>query len=427
MPKTIATTPSWYWPDGVPRVLGIPPVSITEATVIRPAVLGPDRPALLRETGSVGAAELVGMVGTVAAGLAPEGPGSEPGDGREDGPDAVVVCAGSSSGGVLAVLGALASGRPVVLVPPGDVGSAMAGSADGKGGGPGPGPGRPLALGDAEGVVALAGVGIPALDVESLLAGPPPAGAPITDRGTAAGGLRAPSVRLAGRSGPVRHSPRSLLAGALAMATFVAPGPGETWLTTSSPCTWDGLCSALGALWAGATLAVTRPGDAMVEAFERHQPTWTWTSLALAADGWAGGGRKRRRGAGTGRFVLATVDGPFDPDECRGVGSGAGAEVLTVFGMAETGPMLAAHPSWHIDESVGIPVSNMHVVPADPDTGEPVDAMWELLDRAMLSVWSPSLAVDGFDPGPGRPAGRRFVTGVLAASDPNGMLYLVDE
>jgi acyl-CoA synthetase (AMP-forming)/AMP-acid ligase II len=118
-----------------------------------------------------------------------------------------------------------------------------------------------------------------------------------------------------------------------------------------------------------------------------------------------------------------------------------------MFGMAETGVVLASHPSWYLEESVGIPVPNMHVVAADPDTGQPISSMWELVDHAMVTAWSPSLAVAGEAAGDGqgpdgtdghiggqtasgfasRFVGRRFVTGVLAASDPNGMLYLVDE
>jgi hypothetical protein len=140
-------------------------------------------------------------------------------------------------------------------------------------------------------------------------------------------------------------------------AYWSAETAGSSWLGTGSPCSWDGLCTVLTVLLAGAT----------------------------------------------------------------------GADVLTMFRTAETGPVLASHPSWHPDESVGIPVPNMRIVPADPDTGEPVDVLWELLDRAMVSAWSPSRAVEGLPPGPGVPAGARFAMGVLAASDPNGMLYLVDE
>lgn len=413
MPKTIATTPSWYWPEGVPRVLGVPPRSVVRLTVDRPARRDPARPAVAWDEQTLTAAELAARVAGVASGV--EASAATPG--------AVVVCAGPSPAGVVALLGAFASGRPSLLVAPGERGSDVVLHDQVLA----------VAVGDAEGLEALGDVGVPTLEVDAqLTAGadeqrPAGAGAPGDGavRRRSGDELGAPSVCLAGRSGPVWHSQRSLLAGALALRAFVGPSAGSSWLTLASPCTWDGLCGVVTALVSGATLLAARPGDEARDVYERHGPQWTVSSLALAAGSWSGSGR--RRGRAVERWILAGVDGPFDPDERRAVAAAAGADVLTVFGLAETGPVLASHPSWYLDESVGIPVPNMHVVPADPDTGEPVDAMWELLDRAMVSVWSPSLAVGGIEPGPGAPLGRRFATGVLAASDPNGMLYLVDE
>src|SRR5665811_148130 len=44
MPKAIATTPSWYWPDRVPRVLGTPPYYIAvDHRSGRPPERTPDR------------------------------------------------------------------------------------------------------------------------------------------------------------------------------------------------------------------------------------------------------------------------------------------------------------------------------------------------------------------------------------------------
>ncbi|MDA8275816.1 MAG: AMP-binding protein [Actinomycetota bacterium] len=413
MPKTIATTPSWYWPEGVPRVLGVPPRSVVQLGVDRPAQHDPGRPAVVWGEQTLTAAELAACVAALGADI--ENSAATPG--------AVVVCAGASLAGVVAVLGALASGRPSLLVAPGERGSDVVLHDQVLA----------VAVGDAEGLGALGDVGVPALEVggqpadgtdEQCLAGTDvPGDGSVSWR--SGDELGAPSVRLAGRSGPVWHSQRSLLAGALALRAFVSPSAGSSWLTLASPCTWDGLCGVVTALVSGVTLLAARPGDEGRDVYERHGPQWTVSSLALAADSWSGSGRRRGRAAE--RWILAGVDGPFDPDERRAVAAAAGADVLTMFGLAETGPMLASHPSWYLDESVGIPVPNMHVVPADPDTGEPVDAMWELLDRAMVSVWGPSLAVGGVEPGPGEPLGRRFATGVLAASDPNGMLYLVDE
>ncbi len=405
MPKTIATTPSWYWPDGVCRVLGIPPVPLRAAAVDVPARRDPDAPAAVSGERTLSQAALAVQVDAVARALrAAPAPGS------------VLVSAGPSVAGIVAVLGALSSGRPAVLAPP----AALAGT------GPAPGTEVGPVVADDEGAAALAASGLAASSVDDLVAQAHDLPA-LPGGGDSQAGLRLPTACLAGRDGPVWHSQRSILAGALALQAFLTPPPGTTWLTIASPCTWDGLCNLLVARMSGSTVVVARPGPDAEEAAERHGPAWTSATLDEAARSWAGGRRRKRVAAGAGRFLLATVDGPFDPDERRAVGGAAGADVLTVFGQPETGPVLAAHPSWFLDEAVGVPVPNMHVLPADPDTGEPVDVLWELLDRAMVSVWSPSLAVAGIEPGPGLPAGRRYVTGVLAASDPNGMLYLVDE
>ncbi|MDA8057451.1 MAG: AMP-binding protein [Actinomycetota bacterium] len=403
MPKTIATTPSWYWPDTVPRVFGVPPVPVAALAVDGPARRRPQDAALSGDDGAdLTASELAARVAATASAVrdvvSPEG--------------AVAVAAGPGAAGVVAVLGALASGRRVALAAADDDRARAVLEAA-----------RPdFGLCDAEGADLLSAAGVAVLEV-----GDEPPTALDETPAAGAGSLRDERVCLSGSSGPVWHSQRSLLAGALVVPSFFEPEPGSAWLVLQSPCSWDGLAVVVGALAAGCPVVAAVAGDGAVEATERYQPGWITASLEDAGRTWSGGGGRRRRSQGVpGRWLVATVDGPFDPDERRSVGAAAGGGALTLFGMGEIGPVLAAHPSWFLDEPAGIPVPNMHVLPADPDTGEPIDVMWELLDHAMVSAWSPALALSGFPPGPGAPAGRRFATGVLAASDPNGMLYLVD-
>ena len=407
MPKTIATTPSWYWPEGVSRVLGIPPVPVQALAVDGPARRDADATAAVWGDVVVSAGELGAQVHAVARALR-----------HHNGSGPIMVAGGPSLPGAVAVLGAMASGRPTILVAPEAASDAVrsAASTDDL-----------VAVADDDGLAALRAAGIAAEAVDDLLARAHDVAATPGNGAGEPSDAQAPAVRLGGRDGPVWHSHRSLLAGALAQQAFLAPAAGSPWLSMASPCTWDGLCNLLVARISGSPLVLARPGPEAEEAATRHTPAWMSGTMDDAGGTWSGGRRRKRGGGGEGRYLLATVDGPFDPDERRSVGAAAGADVLTVFGQAETGPVLAAHPSWFLDEAVGVPVPNMHVLPADPDTGEPVDVLWELLDRAMVSVWSPSLAVEGIEPGPGLPAGRRYVTGVLAASDPNGMLYLVDE
>ncbi len=437
MPKAIATTPSWYWPDRVPRVLGTPPYFLEELLVERWARRRPAHPLVVSADARVGAAGLAESVRAVACAI-----GAAVTPGRP-----VAVSAGPTAEGAALVLGALASGRKVLLAPPG----AAAGSCDVSD--------ASLGLGDAAGAAEFGAAGLEVLRLDDLVGRAHDAGgAPGGDVGgrpnsLAPGGhseeegLDAPVACIVGRYGPVWHSHHSLLAGAVALGAFLGVDGDTAWLSTYSPCTWEGLCGLTVALLAGSTLVLAEPLGAAAEAAAAEQPTWLLSSITDAAATWGGGKRHRRGGDGSARAALLMVDGPFDPDERRAVAPAAGGTALTMFGMAETGVVLASHPSWYLDESVGIPIPNMHVVAADPDTGEPISTMWELVDHAMVTAWSPSLAVaggaadDDSEPGGGdghfggrnassfasRFAGRRFVTGVLAASDPNGMLYLVDE
>ncbi len=411
MPKTIATTPSWYWPEGVPRVLGVPPYRLEELLVERWAQRRPPaHPLVVSSDDRADAAELSARVGAAARAIgATVSPGGH-----------VAVAAGPTAEGAVLVLGALASGRQALLVAPeGDTAGVARPPA-------GELAAAELAVGDAGGAVELKGAGLEAMRLDTLVARDPGDG--DGRQGAAVADLRAPAACLGGRTGPAWHSHRSLVAGALALQAFLGTTDDTVWLSTFSPCTWPGLLGLSTALLAGSTLALAEPGDAARQTADETQAAWVLASLADAVPTWGG---RRRRGAEPGpRAVLVTVDGPFDPDERRAVAAGANAAALTLFGMAETGLVLASHPSWYLDESVGIPVPNMHVVPADPDTGEPISTMWELVDHAMVSVWSPSLALgaDGAEGGAAaRGAPGRFATGVLAASDPNGMLYLVEE
>jgi len=72
-----------------------------------------------------------------------------------------------------------------------------------------------------------------------------------------------------------------------------------------------------------------------------------------------------------------------------------GHEVLPVWGTAELGPMVAAHPTWFPLDAHGIPLVNVRVLPVDPATGQPSVVPWEMLERAEIGVESPA-AMSGF-------------------------------
>ena len=71
-------------------------------------------------------------------------------------------------------------------------------------------------------------------------------------------------------------------------------------------------------------------------------------------------------------------------------------------------------------------MTNAHVVPSDPRSGQPIQALWELVEMAEVTVFSPSLMADREAAvSSGRFAGNRFRTGMMASSDANGMVYLL--
>ncbi len=63
MPKTIAITPSWYWPESVDRVAGVPPFAIHEICVSRHLRDKADQPALIGDE-TLTWAELANRVST---------------------------------------------------------------------------------------------------------------------------------------------------------------------------------------------------------------------------------------------------------------------------------------------------------------------------------------------------------------------------
>lgn len=356
MPKTIAITPSWYWPQGVPRVIGIPRYTLPELCVDRPARLQPDELALTDGESHLSAADLK---------------------------EAVDAAAASFSAGQAVEL----SGAPAI-----------------------------------DNVINL----FAALraDAHILFEG---ARAASPDAGSV--DMRRPVVTIPGPRGDVKHSHRSLLAAGLALTTFFETEPGRPWLVSLPLWRWEGLVSLLSPLLRRAPAVLASPeGDPedIVALISRENVGLAFDDLD-AVMRWT---RESKKAVKNSRRVLdsflLSVSGMFDPDARRRVSRAFECPALTVYGTPETAAIFASHASWYLDESVGLGVTNMHIIPADPRTGEPIQALWELVESAEVTVYSPSLfcadesAADRF-------AGNRYRTGVSASSDANGMMYMLGE
>lgn len=354
MPKTIAITPSWYWPAGVPRVVGVPPFAVHELLVERRARRDPDGLAVVGDEERLTNAELAARVGEWAERPEPVGD---------------LLAGPPTVSGAVALLGALERGVPFVL---------------------------------------------PEVTPTATADGPVP--------------LDAAVLGLDARGTVAWHSQRSLVAGALSFGAFLELGADRPWLSTFPLASWEGILGLTVPLATGAPVVLSEPGEPALVAIAREGAGYAFTDLASAFAATRDAKREVKSARGVLAGLVLSVPGVFDADQRRRVGRLFECPALTVFGLPETGPIFCAHPSWYIDEAVGIPVTNAHVVPVDPRSGVPVATLWELVESAMVTVWSSQLCV-GYEGGAQSERFRdgRFVTGVIASSDANGMIYLLPD
>lgn len=392
MPKTIAITPSWYWPANITRVAGVPPFSLEEHLVGRFARHRPHDVALADDRMRVTGAELAAAVASAATGLR-----QRSGGGR------VVFCSGPSVEGAILLLALTAAGVPAVAVSPEAPMPVTAG----------------LAVGDDAGAAALAGTGLPVVRLAELNVAPEAGPAPA---------LGDPVVAFGSGTDLVWHSNRSLLGAAISMSTFLGLDAHRPWLSTLPLSSWDGLHALLVGLDAGATVLLAPAGEAALDVIVREGVGTSWWTLGSAVAATRDAKRQVKNMRGVQQALMLSAPKLFDPDERRRVGKLFGSPALTFFGLPETGPIFASHLSWYIDESIGIPISNAFVVPVDPRSGNPVPTLWELVESAMVSVWCPGM-LEGYegDSHPERFRDNRFLTGIIASSDANGMVYLLPD
>lgn len=100
-----------------------------------------------------------------------------------------------------------------------------------------------------------------------------------------------------------------------------------------------------------------------------------------------------------------------------------------MYGYPETGPIAAAHPSWHVDEAVGIPMTGADLVALNPRSGRAVETPWDLLTYAHIGVQTSALATNvgaAADEGAERIDTRCYNTRTPGVIDANGMLFLLD-
>ncbi|MDE3074297.1 MAG: acyl--CoA ligase [Chloroflexota bacterium] len=240
--------------------------------------------------------------------------------------------------------------------------------------------------------------------------------------------LKAPAVALAGPRGRlVHHSHASLVAWAISWSAFLPVTERHVFCSLEPLFSWGGLLALLAALSRGATCSFLGAGSAKDRLLQLREQTPDYAILSFdQARALAQGGNSVGQTL-DGRLGAAfvTVDAPFAVGERRRIETAFDVPLLTLFGNAVSGPAVSAHPSWYLDESVGIPVTNVDLWPLHPQTGEPLAVPWEAIDYAELGVRSPMLAPEHQTP----EERAEWVkdgwlrTHLTALMDPSGLFY----
>lgn len=239
-----------------------------------------------------------------------------------------------------------------------------------------------------------------------------------------------PSIALPGRDGLVWHSQMSLLSGAMAFAAFIKLEPPARLHVARPPASWEGLIGLLAPLQAGAASVRDNGADRRLTAslLREHGAGVLWLDGAAAGQLLDAGEPFAAAIRETKPNVFLTTTTAFPKRVRRALRRSWRTAVLTVYGYPETGAIAAAHPSWYLDEAVGIPMTGVDIIALNPRTGRPIEPPWELLSYAGIGVRTYARATnlqsceeegaEGVD-------NRCYNTGTVGVIDANGMLFLL--
>lgn len=372
-----------YWPDRVPRRIGVPQKPLGEQIVTACQKAG-DQPALRSPSGTVSHTDLLNQVRKIAAAL-----------GTLVDPRATVALALSDAAQTLTFLMAtqLAATRAALVDPA-----------------------RPQALTALAPDLVITDAPIPGLRCIR------PADLPLTDgSGERRGRWRDVAILLPEGSGFAGHGHVSTTAMVKAMTTYIPQLEVSDHILTAPLHRWEGLVGALTALLSGRAVILS-PDKTTFDA--REACTFLPRSEAdrwlhsVRAPTWA---RQVR--------LMFVVMSDFETRWRRRLETLLRRPILPLWGGQRMGPAICAHPSWAPVDVHGMPLTNAMLVPLDPANGEPSDVPWEMLTRAELGIEAPSVQIKDetttgivFDMN-----GNQVVrTGRLVAVDRLGMVRFLD-
>jgi hypothetical protein len=340
-----------YWPDRVPRRIGVPQKPLGEQIVLACQKAG-DQPALRSPAGVVTHADLLAQVRKTAAALA-----------ALVEPRATVALALRDPTQTLTLLLAsqLAATRAALVDPAHP--EAMAVLAP------------DLVITDAPELVPQ---GLRSLSLGDL----DPA---ARGSGERRGRWRDLAILLPEGMGFAGHGHVSTTAMIKALTTYIPQLESTDHILTAPLHRWDGLVGALTALLSGRAVILSPEKTAFDPreacAFLPRAEVDRWLN-AVRAPTWT---RQVR--------LLFVVMSAFDTRWRRRLESLLHRLILPLWGNQRVGPAICAHPSWAPVDVHGLPLTNAMLVPLDPDNGAPSDVPWEMLTRAELGVEAPSVQI----------------------------------
>jgi hypothetical protein len=214
--------------------------------------------------------------------------------------------------------------------------------------------------------------------------------------------------------GEALHNHRTLVATGISVGAFYLLNEDITVLLLEPPTNWWTIAILLGAMNRGATIWA---------GWDEKLPQLP-TSLNYVVCGWDRAGMllDDEVAALTGRIsagLIVAIDRPFSTSRRLRIGRRLRADVMTLLGRSDLGPIVASHPAWYLNDAAGIPLPSVDLRPLNPTDGQPLNIGWEVVDSAELGVKS-ALA----------PAGGTLVEGwlrsnIIAQIDPTGFYFLV--
>ena len=374
---------SAYWPEMTARHAHVPLERATQYTVHRSAKSDPDRVALVTPQRSVTFAELSDLVRRAAAGIV-----EHAGDG-----DRVAILVDDPIAQAAFTFGAWEADRIAFVAS-------------------GPVPHEKLADFAPDLVIARelahAPPGVPVGTPHTIMAKQP------ISAGKA--NLRTPVLVLPNvdATGEVAHNHKTLVGTAVAFGSFFQFEPGAEVVLLEPPTGWLGLAVLLGA-WARATTIRV----AWTAGWAGHPDRVDYVVGSFAgAEARYAGATPALRDVRAGVGAILGIEGPFSPAKRRRLARRLGTPVLTLYGRNDLGPAIGSHPTWYLDDAVGIPLPNVDTRPLDPSDGAELTIGWDAVEEAEIGVKSVMA------PAGGELSGTWLRTRLMGQVDPTGLYFV---